>query len=91
MGFVLDGLDAEDYDRDYSDGALVGRILGYFRPQARKMAVVASVVVLGALAEVADPDHRLAGDRRAVRQPRRTAAAGHGWPGGDDRLAELAV
>ncbi len=55
MGFVLDGLDAEDYDRDYSDRALVGRILDYFRPQARRMATVASVVVLGALAEASIP------------------------------------
>ena len=31
MGFIMDGLDAEDYDRNYSDGELVKRILGYFR------------------------------------------------------------
>ncbi len=44
MGFILDGLDAEEYDRKYSDGALVRRILGYFRPQARKMLIAAAML-----------------------------------------------
>ena len=34
MGFIMDGLDAEAYDRQYSDGYLVRRIASYFRPQA---------------------------------------------------------
>src|SRR5690349_14351247 len=51
MGFVLDGLDAEDYDRNYSDRALVRRILGYFQPHARTMATVAGMVVLASVAE----------------------------------------
>jgi ABC-type multidrug transport system fused ATPase/permease subunit len=46
MGFFMDGLDAEEYDRNYSDGALVRRILGYFKPQSRKMAF-ASVAIIG--------------------------------------------
>jgi hypothetical protein len=33
-GFVLDGLDAEAYDRSYSDKALVRRIAEYFRHQS---------------------------------------------------------
>ena len=32
MGFILDGLDTEAYDRNYSDRELLRRILGYFRP-----------------------------------------------------------
>jgi ATP-binding cassette, subfamily B, bacterial len=44
MGFILDGLDAEEYDRSYGDGALVRRILSYFRPQARKMLIAAAMI-----------------------------------------------
>ena len=36
MGFIMDGLDAEAYDRDYRDRAAVDRILGYFRPQVAR-------------------------------------------------------
>ncbi len=32
MGFIMDGLDAEAYDREYSDRQLLKRIIGYFRP-----------------------------------------------------------
>ncbi len=45
MGFLMDGLDPEAYDRAYSDRDLVKRILSYFRPQSRKMAAVAAMVV----------------------------------------------
>ena len=55
MGFVLDGLEAEDYDRNYGDRALVRRILGYFRPQARTMIVVAAMVALASLVEAGVP------------------------------------
>ena len=55
MGFVLDGLDAEAYDRSYDDRTLVRRILGYFRPHARTMITVASMVVLASLAEAVIP------------------------------------
>src|SRR3954469_22485253 len=55
MGFVLDGLDAEAYDRTYSDRALVGRIATYFRPHTRTMALVAGMVVLAALTETVIP------------------------------------
>ncbi len=41
MGFILDGLDTESYDRSYSDRELVRRILSYFRPHARRMLIVA--------------------------------------------------
>jgi hypothetical protein len=35
MGFLMDGLDAEAYDRKYNDRELVRRIAGYFWPQGR--------------------------------------------------------
>ena len=46
MGFIFDGLDAEAYDRRYSDRALVARVIGYFKPQLGRMLVVAVAVVL---------------------------------------------
>ena len=35
MPFIMDGLDTEDYDREYSDTDLLKRIGGYFRPHNR--------------------------------------------------------
>src|SRR3954471_11389722 len=55
MGFVLDGLDAEAYDRTYSDRVLVRRIAEYFRPHTRPMGLVAGMVVLAALTETVIP------------------------------------
>jgi ATP-binding cassette, subfamily B, bacterial len=46
MGFLMDGLDAEAYDRKYSDGVLVKRIISYFRPQAKRMLAVSAAIVL---------------------------------------------
>jgi len=46
MGFVLDGLDTEAYDRNYSDRELLSRIIGYFRPYARQMILVAIMIAL---------------------------------------------
>ena len=55
MGFIMDGLDAEDYDRTYSDRELVRRILSYFRPQLRRILAVAFMVVLTSLVQTALP------------------------------------
>src|SRR5690554_1943167 len=55
MGFIMDGLDAEEYDRVYSDRELVRRILGYFRPQLGRMVAVAIMVVLTSLVQTAIP------------------------------------
>ncbi|HRE47859.1 MAG TPA: ABC transporter ATP-binding protein [Aggregatilineales bacterium] len=55
MGFLMDGLDAEGYDRSYSDQQLVRRILSYFRPHARKMAFIALLVVGSSLAATLSP------------------------------------
>ncbi len=49
MGFIMDGLDAEDYDRKYSDGELVRRILAYFRPQAPRMVAISVAILLTSL------------------------------------------
>lgn len=55
MGFLMDGLDSEAYDRTYTDRQLVGRILSYFRPQAHKMLIVAGAVVLTGLVDTGVP------------------------------------
>lgn len=46
MGFLMDGLDADSYDRSYPDRVLVRRILGYFRPRLPAMSLVAAMIVL---------------------------------------------
>lgn len=55
MGFIMDGLDAEGYDRKYSDGVLVRRILSYFKPQARKMGIAAAMIAGTALLDAVIP------------------------------------
>jgi ABC-type multidrug transport system fused ATPase/permease subunit len=55
MGFVMDGLDAEAYDRTYSDRALVGRILRYFRSVGRTMLLVSLMTLLASLLDAALP------------------------------------
>ncbi len=55
MGFILDGLDTEDYDRSYSDRELLSRIVGYFRPYSRKMVLVAVMITLNSMAGTAGP------------------------------------
>ncbi|MCL4858249.1 MAG: ABC transporter ATP-binding protein/permease [Caldilineaceae bacterium] len=55
MGFIMDGLDAEAYDREYSDRILLQRILGYFGPHLPKMALVASMITLNAAMDAALP------------------------------------
>ena len=46
MGFIMEGVSAEGYDREYSDRELLGRIAGYFRRHLARMAVVALTIVL---------------------------------------------
>ncbi|MBN1834783.1 MAG: ABC transporter ATP-binding protein, partial [Spirochaetales bacterium] len=55
MPFILDGLDTEDYDRQYSDRELLGRIAGYFRPHRRQMTQAAAVLTLNSAAGTAGP------------------------------------
>lgn len=46
MGFVMDGLDAEEYDRSYSDRALIRRITNYFKPHRGRMLLILLMVVV---------------------------------------------
>lgn len=55
MGFIMDGLDAEDYDRQYGDWELVKRIVGYFRPQSIRMFVIAASVVVATIFNIMLP------------------------------------
>lgn len=55
MGFIMDGLDSEAYDRSYSDLELIKRIIKYFRPETTRMIVVSVAVVLNSLSETALP------------------------------------
>jgi ATP-binding cassette subfamily B protein len=55
VGFIMDGLEAEAYDRSYSDRALIARIIGYFRPKLPIMIVVAVLIVLSSLLDTAFP------------------------------------
>ena len=57
MASIMRGIEAEKYDRAYSDRALVVRILSYFTPHRRKVLVVAVCITfmaaLGALVPIA--------------------------------------
>jgi ATP-binding cassette subfamily B protein len=55
MGFIMDGLDAEAYDRTYKDSELVRRIVAYFRPEAGRIAAVAVMITLNSVANLALP------------------------------------
>lgn len=49
MGFIMDGLDAEAYDRQYSDWTLVKRIVQYFKNEGTRIAIAASAILLGSV------------------------------------------
>ena len=55
MGFIMDGLGAEAYDRTYSDRQLIGRIIGYFRPKLRIMIFIAALITLNSLLDTVFP------------------------------------
>lgn len=55
MGFFMDGLEADRYDRTYGDRYLLRRILGYFHPHRRTIALVSIVIVLNAAMRTALP------------------------------------
>ncbi len=55
MGFLMDGLDAEAYDRNYKDGELVRRIVRYFRPHTKLITFLTVLVVASALLDAAFP------------------------------------
>jgi len=49
MGFILDGLESESYDRQYSDRDLLRRIVSYFRPHGRRMTIIAVMITLNSV------------------------------------------
>lgn len=55
MASLMGALDAEAYDRNYSDRTLLRRIAGYFRPHIGTVLLVALMVVLASLAATATP------------------------------------
>jgi ABC-type multidrug transport system fused ATPase/permease subunit len=55
MGFILNGLETESYDRTYSDADLLRRIISYFRPHTRQMGVIAAAISLNAIAGMGGP------------------------------------
>ncbi|HTI15226.1 MAG TPA: ABC transporter ATP-binding protein [Dictyobacter sp.] len=55
MGFIMEGLDAEAYDRTYTDRQLIKRIISYFRPKVGLMLVITILVVLGSCLDTAFP------------------------------------
>jgi ABC-type multidrug transport system fused ATPase/permease subunit len=52
---ITGGLNAEEYDRSYSDAQLVRRIAAYFRPHRGKVLLVSGMVVLMSLASTITP------------------------------------
>src|SRR5687767_3796936 len=55
MGFIMDGLDAEAYDRTYSDRSLLRRILRYFTPQGRLIMIAAIAIASASLINMVLP------------------------------------
>src|SRR5262245_42097395 len=55
MGFLMDGLDAEAYDRSYGDTELLRRVLRYFRPEGARMVGISVAVLASSVAETALP------------------------------------
>lgn len=55
MGFIMDGLDAEAYDREYTDRQLLARIVGYFKPHLPMMGTIAIMIVLNSIMDAAFP------------------------------------
>lgn len=53
MGFVMDGLESEAYDRQYGDRELLRRIDGYFKRFRGRLALVAAAIAASALSEFA--------------------------------------
>jgi ABC-type multidrug transport system fused ATPase/permease subunit len=55
MGFILDGLDSEAYDRNYTDRQLIARMASYFRPHTGKMILVGAMITLNSVSGAAAP------------------------------------
>lgn len=55
MGWFMDGLAAEDYDRKYNDRELIDRIVDYFRPESRRMAITTIMIVMNSIMSMMAP------------------------------------
>jgi ABC-type multidrug transport system fused ATPase/permease subunit len=55
MGFILGGLETEDYDRNYSDRELLMRVIHYFLPHWRSMILVAVALAFSSSGRAAGP------------------------------------
>src|SRR5665648_10800 len=55
MGFFFSNLNAEKYDRQYSDGQLVARIADFFKPQIKRLATILSLILVLAVIGAAQP------------------------------------
>jgi ATP-binding cassette, subfamily B, bacterial len=55
MGFIMFGLNAEEYDRSYTDAELLRRIFEYFRPHLPKITIIAVIVLINSIADLALP------------------------------------
>ena len=55
MGFILDGLETEAYDRTYRDRDLTRRVIGYFRPFRAQVVLVAATLALNSVAGSGGP------------------------------------
>lgn len=77
----MDGISAEGYDRSYSDGQLLRRIVRYFRPHLPTMLAVGGAIVGGAALDAALPVLVSAGVDRVVAEGfgRDTLWARAGW------------
>ncbi len=69
MGFIMDGLGTEDYDRTYGDRELLERVVQYFRPERRRMALVAAMIVCVSLFNAVRPLLITRGIDLLARQP----------------------
>lgn len=50
MGFVMQGLERSDYDRQYGDRVLLRRIVSYFSPYKKSMIIIGIVITLSSIA-----------------------------------------
>ncbi len=55
MGWMMDGLESDRYDRTYGDLNLVRRVLAYFKPHWKAMAVVVLAIVCDSAVSAGTP------------------------------------
>jgi ATP-binding cassette, subfamily B, bacterial len=55
MGFILDGLDTDKYDRKYKDIDLIKRIIVYFKPYTKTIILLILVLVLNSASSSFSP------------------------------------